>query len=308
MLNIEEKRTYTGQGILVACKKTLAANGKTEYVGGRLSVQVSENEWQMIEFKAWSSSEAYQTLKDGVERKQVRYSAVGNVWNGQGCFILDKVVLGEDLTDEQFYAILPKQYPDTLAESFKGLLKASLTEKGYAIAEKILLENTVIWDKFKLQFAARTHHDACVNGLLAHSFKVTYLTKTALSLYTSIASDSRAVDLLLVGSAIHDIGKVIEMRFGEYQTPYERVTHRVLGLEIVFPYKEFIISTYDEKFYYDLLAIIDQHHDNYGEPCRTVYSKFVAFVDNLDAYATTMDKALKDGLEKVQMDTEILTI
>jgi 3'-5' exoribonuclease len=97
----------------------------------------------------------------------------------------------------------------------------------------------------------------------------------------------------MLGTLLHDIGKVDEMHFGIYQ-PLSAVTHRVLGLDYIFAMKDDIIAIYNEKWYRDLQSIIVEHHGEFGDPCRTVPAYLVHKLDCLDSILTGIQQAVED--------------
>ena len=60
-------------------------------------------------------------------------------------------------------------------------------------------------------------------------------------------------------------------------------------------------------WYYNLISILLQHHDEWGEPCKTVYAKLVNLVDDLDAKLTSISEAMEEGVSTIQFDGKYLT-
>ena len=83
-------------------------------------------------------------------------------------------------------------------------------------------------------------------------------------------------DLVYIGLLIHDIGKTLEYQDGEV-TKLAKVTHRGLGIEIAVLNKELFLKYYPEDFYYEIIAIINQHHGVFEEKPHSVFSYLVHF-------------------------------
>ena len=70
-----------------------------------------------------------------------------------------------------------------------------------------------------------------------------------------------------------------------------------LGVLILEPHKDDIIHLMGKDFYMDLLAIISQHHGEWGERPRTVASVVVHLLDSLESSISTINEML-EGVEK----------
>lgn len=175
-------------------------------------------------------------------------------------------------------------------QAFVNLVKARVSDKGYQLFDKLLLQNTELVERFKSEFAAKSHHDNCLSGLLAHSYKVVQLMGVLVDMYPRLSVvDGQTIsaeqkDLYILGAALHDIGKTQEMEYGVYQ-PNSAVSHRFFGAEYLVENKEFIVGLYDDKWYYDLCSVMLQHHGEFGDPCATLSAMLVHWVDMLESRA-----------------------
>lgn len=158
-----------------------------------------------------------------------------------------------------------------------------------------------IEERFKNEFAAIAHHDACVNGLVAHTCKVVrvaQIIKFCPELIKGIDPD-----VLYVGCALHDIGKTIEYKNGSITEIGKLMSHLTLGLDLIKPYKEQIIALKGERYYNDLLSVIQQHHGEYGERPRTLAAYVISIVDGIEARLTDINEATAQatsGMVKIE--------
>ena len=278
---------------IILCKdySVQFTKGGKEYISGNLQAEA------MVSFKAWGDSEAFHVLRDSdFQGKVVEISGSFNEYNGVMSIILGTV--REVSLEEQIrggYAadkFLPCRYNiDAYYDALVCLTKKLVSERGYNLADTILFSNSDLVSAFKYGFAAMSNHDNCKGGLLAHTYKVCLLVSSVISSHRKEFGSERWADLLVLGGLLHDVGKVKEMRLGIYE-PYSYVTHRYFGVELLVSYKDMIISAYDEKFYYDLISIIMQHHGEYGERCKTVASQVIHLVDNFESDLTFLAQSV----------------
>jgi 3'-5' exoribonuclease len=105
-------------------------------------------------------------------------------------------------------------------------------------------------------------------------------------------------DLLVLGVALHDVGKVIEMKDGVYQ-PNSFVSHRTFGAEFLMENKHAIVLNSSLNFYYQLLAVMQGHHGEFEEPAKTVVTQIVHLIDMLESGVTgLMDRIAADNLSE----------
>jgi 3'-5' exoribonuclease len=95
-------------------------------------------------------------------------------------------------------------------------------------------------------------HDACVGGLANHVIKMLKLARTL------VDNDERLLpysDLIYVGIVCHDIGKIREFDMGNHVKNCF-ISHSEYGCEMMYEIKDYIVSLFDEAFFYRLLSII----------------------------------------------------
>ena len=286
----------------------LTKNNK-EYVAGRLQSGVD------VPFKAWGNSSAFSKLKNEAYENVPSY-IVGSVdgYGGTNSIIIESVQAVDGYTPDQFF---PIRYDiEAYWNALKGQITKRCSEKGQLVANKVLFENEELSDRFKKEFAAMNYHDNCKGGLLAHTYKVLNNIANICAMYQGLITRDGVIstdftDLLYVGALLHDIGKTVEMDFGVYQSK-SIVTHAYLGMEFIIPFKDIIVETYNEDWYYNLVSILLQHHGEFGEPCRTVASFIVHKADEFDAKMTLLAQCMEQVDNKagtrIKVDSTYLTI
>ena len=193
---------------------------------------------------------------------------------------------------------------DVYARCLIDEVNKNMSQKGVELFNIIFKtqEQDGLWNKFIVEYAAKSYHDNCESGLLAHTYKCLRLFKYLTGPYkwiqqletTEISESSDIVDLLYLGIILHDVGKVFEMNEGIY-TPDSFNSHRILGLEVLFENKQEILSRYNSHWYQALISIIDGHHNgkNDSEKAKTLYAYIVHKVDEMEATFTGIGQLLE---------------
>lgn len=267
----------------------LTKTGK-EYITGNLQSGVNAS------FKAWGSSSAFGKLKNEDYVNMPSY-IVGSVdgFGGTNTIIIDSIQAVEGYTPDQFF---PIRYDiESYYTALKNQIAKRVSEKGQVICNNVLFDNEEVAERFKKEFAASSHHDNCKGGLLAHTYKVINNMANIVTMYGNLVmrdgeTSQDYTDLLYVGALLHDVGKVVEMEFGVYQSK-SIVTHNYLGVEFISPYKDAIIEAYDENWYYSLVSILLQHHGEFEAPPRTVAAYLVHKADMFDSELTLLSQNIE---------------
>ncbi len=279
---------------VIFCSWYSVAHTKTnkEYIMGDLMAG------DIIQFKAWDSSLAFKSLRGSdLSGKPLSVSGTFSEYNGVMGVVLDSVAEVQGYSEEQF---LPVKYD--VGAYWAGLISYidnNVSEGCSGLAHKILFDNVEYADRFKLEFAASHHHDNCMSGLLAHTYKVVITVGWILNIYgglLNVPDKGKFKDTVLLGALLHDLGKTKEMKTGVYQS-VSSVTHRYLGLEMVQPFREDIVSVLGEDMWYNLVSIFLQHHNEFDDKCRTLASRIVFEADYLDSKLTGLVQALEQPSE-----------
>ena len=199
-------------------------------------------------------------------------------YNGKLSLVINKIdVEPTTLTEYDFMKSInvPKVYEELI-----GDVRAHLSQNYQRIFALLLKDYK---DAYVKTYGGAKMHDAQVGGLMNHSYKMFKLALTLLS------NDDRLVpfkDELLLGTLIHDFGKVIELDINKY-TKNSFVTHRTLGIEILALRRGDIIPYIGEDAYYRLLAIVQGHHgEQWGDKPTTMITQVVHYIDLLESQTT----------------------
>lgn len=201
-------------------------------------------------------------------------------------------------SDEPVTNYLPCADIDSLSPKFNSILRNNLSDNAYGVLSLLFNGVDGLFNTFITATAALSYHDNIVGGLLNHTCKMLSLLETLVS------NDKRLQgykDILFLGVALHDIGKVYEYTPTIGLGKYHYVDHKAFGIELLAQHKADIVNLIGEKSYYDLLAIILGHHDEFGEPAHTVCAEIVHQLDMLDSVVTNM----MQSIDKAGSATEI---
>lgn len=244
-----------------------------------------------IQFKVWQG-EAFDEMKtNDYSNKVCHIFAKVNDYNGVKSLVVDKIepYAGDDLSMLDF---LEKKYDTaTLWTSLNTRLKTDCSPEAVEIFNMIM---EPIKDRFEVEFAAVNHHDNCVSGLLAHTSKVAKIAQ--IIKFYPVLLESVTIDALMVGCAIHDIGKVLEYNNGSISNTGKILNHLSLGLGLVMPFKDKIVELKGELFYDTLLSVIQQHHGEYGEHPKTLAAYLVHLFDCLESKLTDTSESIQNAL------------
>ena len=285
-LNINDTLTkvkgekVNGVVYLYAFDDNSGSNGKA-FVSGQTSDQ-----GVVLPFKVWSDKiEDFKALCD---KKIVNVNATVDTWNGTVSIVIDNI-------EEDIFGYSPADFllghdRNKLENDFDEFVKTVLSPKAQTLVNTIISGDTR--ERFCTEFAAKGMHDACPSGLLNHTMKMLRLAQVMIEY-----NDTRwkpYADLIYTGVIFHDIGKIDELYMGQY-VKNSFISHLELGCEILYKHKDFIVSLYDEDFFYRLLSVIRGHHHKFETPAKTIYAYIVHLIDMLDSQSTR----LMDSLENV---------
>lgn len=272
-----------------------------EYISGSIEVCGA------MGFKSWGNSAAFATLStSGTEyqNKICHVSADVNIYGGVMSLIIQSISLAdpetlkeEGISERDF---LSSTYDvDVYWKEFESTFKRNTTEKAHDIFDGIF--SGIVKEKFLSEFAAVSHHDNCMGGLLAHTTKVVKVA-TILKMYPNIYKRV-GKDLLFLGAALHDIGKITEYNNGVVSDHGKIMSHTVSGVMFLERHcRNLIISNMSEEFYNRLVSVVSCHHGEYGEPPRTVEAYAIHLVDCLESNLTSVNQLL----EGVAVDQQIV--
>lgn len=296
VLNKEElQKLYDGSRVsgyvlLRGYTKQPTKNGG-EYIAG--SVEAQGN----VPFKAWGNSEAFITLSNSrdYENKICHVRAEANIYGGVFSLIIREISLAdmdtlesEGISESDFLSSMYN--PEIYWREFENTFKKNTSEEAHEVFDSIM--TGVVKNAFLTEFAAIAHHDNCRSGLLAHSTKVVKIA-TILKMYPNILKRV-GKDLIFLGAAIHDIGKIMEYNNGVISNNGKLLCHTISGVVLLEEnYKDIIVKKMGNAFYVRLISIVSCHHGEYGESPRTVEAYVIHLLDCLESNLTSINQKLE---------------
>lgn len=172
-----------------------------------------------------------------------------------------------------------------------SVLNGVLSEEAFTLVLKIFNDNG---RDLSVAMAAQYggYHDGVIGGLLNHLRKLVNYGRVAMVEYEETFTQKER-DLFFMGLVLHDMGKIYELKDGAYWEE-SIVAHTTSGIWFLDKYKDEIIEKFGRMFYLELVAIISQHHGEFGERPKTVYAYLVHVVDLLDARVSGLQKKLDE--------------
>lgn len=251
-----------------------------------------------VQFKVWAGTLFDEMEKCDYQNTVCKVVGKANDYNGVKSIILtDAKALAEGTYDESDF--LEDKYPiDAYWDGFRKLIEKNCSSEAYEVFSKIMED---VDERFRVEFAAKGHHDAVKGGLLAHTYKETVIMTRVMKLYEDIIAKVNP-DLLILGCALHDVGKVYEYTNGAILGNGLIVSHHTFGVEILHNRKSLIVEKLGEEAYYRLLSVIEQHHGEFGERPRSLEAYLVHQVDLLESRFQIVNEGLAKDTDVVAID------
>lgn len=265
-------------------EERLTRNNQSSFLTGNLQCIGS------IPFKVWGNASCFVDMKCNVDSYTgvvCKISGKVNVYEGQTSIIVETccVASGNNVPDvvdfyeskynvEQYWAVL------------YSALQKNCSENALKVFDLVMKDYKKV---FLTEFAAISHHDNCKSGLLGHTTKLVKM-ESVFSMYPSLIKRAGGKDVLYIGGALHDIGKVVEYFNGSISNVGRRVSHMVAGALIVAEHENEIVELMGEEFYLNIIAIISEHAGEYGERPRTVGAYVIHLLDTLESQLTSLEE------------------
>lgn len=260
------------------------------YIAGRLQAKGE------MQFKAWGNSLAFASFSaNDCQNKVVTVSGIVNKYGGTTSLIIDSI----DVPDEELIAVLsPLDFmkevydADELFQKMQTLITSKCSVAALEVFNKVMAD---VKERFKTEYAAVSHHDNVKSGLIAHTFKVMRIA-TIVKMYPDLLK-AVSPDLLYLGCALHDIGKIFEYENGCVSQDGKKLSHHTFGVMFLFEHKDYIIAKMGEDFFYSLLSIVEQHHGEFEERPRTLAAYLIHKFDRMDSTLTSLETALSSSTD-----------
>lgn len=272
--------------VYVKSMEIKVAKNQSRYLQGLLA----DNK-DLISFKVWGDyAETFATAHKNSPIMHIEGKV--NVYNEMVSIVITKTLPATDgLAIADFVSGHDRSAIET---EFYEINKRLLSTNAYETLNVILRDK--VKERFFLEYAGMSMHDACPSGVANHTLKMLRIAEVLLT------NDPRLVqwtDLLILGIDLHDVGKVKEMYNGNYRKN-SFVTHREFGAELLCANKSFVEAQHGDDFYYRLLSIIRGHHDEFEEKAKTVYAYIVHLIDMLDSQTTHILDVVEGDTLKIE--------
>ena len=290
----EMLNTTTTSLVLIDDYQVGTTKSKSEYVFGRIK-KVRKS----LGFKVWDSTLVDFFKKNDLRKKYITVTFQGSEWNGVRDITIKGVSKSEEAEVDSTEFESPIEYESLFAE-FGAYINDKLAPNWVNVVNIAFraVTDMNMYERFKLEFAGSSMHDAIAGGLLNHTMKMLRIFDTL------EANDERIKpysDLIRTGIVLHDLGKVEEMKDGAYQPNASILNHRIRGISYLERNRNDVLQQIDENQLARLESIILTHHGGLGnsEICNTIYAYVVHLVDMLDSQVTgILDKLESDGTLK----------
>lgn len=185
--------------------------------------------------------------------------------------------------DISLYMLVSDKNRDKMFKDFLSEMESVKNPRLKALIYNIFSDKDIS-EKFRTAPAASDFHHPYIGGLIEHTLACVELARMIASKHKDIN-----LDLLLCGTALHDIGKIEELAYRRsfYYTDKGRlIGHIVLGANIVSAAID-KIPEFPEELKNLILHIILSHHgeQEWGSPKRPMCFEAIILhhIDNLDA-------------------------
>lgn len=153
---------------------------------------------------------------------------------------------------------------------------------------------------FLESYCAISVNDAYEGGLPAHTVKVfsqlcsfMFCGDGTSRFYNNIA-DSVDMTALIIGCIIHDFGKSFEYLNGQrHENSF--VPHTLFGIHLLTKLELEILTKYSMGTYLRLMAIIGQHHGDFGEKPQCIESYLIHLADYQETKLQILEEAISNA-------------
>lgn len=246
----------------------------------------------------WNASDhIYQSFENG---DFLRVEGTAQLYQGEMQLIATKIskVPAQSVQQEDFQLQSPQQIEQATAKLTK-LLRSMNNEALLNLAEVYLMDEEFM-RKFSHVPAGIKHHHAYIGGLLDHTIQMMTIADRITDLYPSINRD-----LLLMGTFLHDSGKIEELTFERgftYTDVGQLIGHLVIAVGTLERKAQEVEKLAGDPFPDELLLqlkhLLVSHHGEYeyGSPKLPMTLEAVALwqIDNLDSRLHHFEQLMQD--------------
>jgi len=281
----------------LVAEKTLAYSQKgLPYLNLRLKDRTGE-----VEGKVWDNAQEWDKVFKKGDIVQVSARAL-NFRNAVQLSVADVVKVDNLEIDPADYFPVAKQDIEEMFTELMVFVEQVENSHLRALLDAFLQDDDIL-RLFKRAPAAKGFHHVYVGGLLEHTLSVVRLVDFASRHYQGVDRD-----VLLVGSILHDIGKIYEFSYDsliDYTDEGRLIGHIVIGLEML-DAKIATIESFPARLSMTLRHLILSHHGvlEFGSPKRpkTVEALVVHYMDDLDAKVNAFQEFIGNSAHNSESD------
>jgi 3'-5' exoribonuclease len=290
--------TETVDQVFLASEKQLRTNRNGNlYLQVRLSDRTGS-----ITTMLWNAN---QKQADSFENGDyVTVQGTAQLYNGNMQILAKKILPCRDSNiDESDFITLSMAEVDKMVGRVSEILRGMGNENLRNLADCFLTDEAFM-KKFRMAPAGIKNHHAYHGGLLEHVLSLMEVCLVVGPKYPAVD-----LDLLLIGAFVHDIGKIVELKYEPdlgYSTSGQLLGHLVQGVSIV----EEKIASAEKQTGEEFPAVLGNrvkhmvvsHHGSYefGSPKlpMTLEAITLHFLDSLDARIHNVVKLVEDDPQK----------
>ena len=258
---------------------------------------LSDSSGRSVDYSYWGESnetkvkEMYDKVK---EDDAVLVNGRSEIFNGKPTISTNPPdtirVLNKDEYDSREFIKPPKRPLDEMVNELNGHINNMQNPQIKRILERVFIEDTQFFDKFKTHPGAIEIHHNWTGGLLQHTLEMAKYCELSKRMFPDLDKD-----LLIAGALLHDIGKVVEM---DVTTRIKGTIkgqlkgHIPIGFKILSNIMDELHTS--EEIRNKLLHIVLSHHgsNEFGSPKEPMFSEAVAVY-----YADEMSSKLSGIIE-----------
>jgi len=188
---------------------------------------------------------------------------------------------------------------DEIFAQFMALIKEEVAHPALRLLLFNIFEDEQIQQLFKECPAAKALHHAYIGGLLEHTLSMMILGVSICRHYPFLNKD-----LLLTGTALHDLGKIFELSWGKSfdYTDQGRLIGHITMISINIDRQIQEIPDFPKDMRIELLHMILSHHGQleFGSPKRpkTMEALVLSYMDDMDAKVQAFREAAEQPSER----------
>ncbi len=273
---IKERDLIEGTFLVADKVMAMAKNGKP-YMTLRLADRSGD-----VEGRIWDRVDEYNSRFE--KNDFVHLRAKASVYLGKMQLVIqDLAKVAEENVDLGDYLPVSDRTTEQMQADFLAKVE-NLQDPFLMRLMQAFVEDREFFHRYSIAPAAKAMHHVFLGGLLEHSLAVADLAEDIGRRYPGLN-----VDLLVVGSLLHDIGKVVELSYErafDYTDEGKLLGHIVIGVEMV-EEKIRTIEGFPASLAVHVKHMLLSHHGQYeyGSPKRpkTLEAVILSYLDDLDS-------------------------